>query len=95
MVVVFFEYIDDEVYVFWFWYWVGMVVFDENCDFFRVFGGGKLMKDNFFIGFFLNLIVWLNWKCVVKIGIFYNMKGEGFIKGGLYIVCKGSGGVVY
>uniref|UniRef100_A0A7I4DAF2 Peroxiredoxin-like 2A n=1 Tax=Physcomitrium patens TaxID=3218 RepID=A0A7I4DAF2_PHYPA len=95
LVAVLLEYIDDEVYAFWPRYWAGMVVLDENRDFFRALGGGKLMKDNLFTGFFLNPIARLNWKRAVKTGIPYNTKGEGFIKGGLYIVRKGSGGVAY
>ncbi|KAG0629588.1 hypothetical protein M758_1G115100 [Ceratodon purpureus] len=95
LVAVLLEDLDDEVWSFWPRYWAGMVVLDEKRDFFRALGGGKLMKDNLFTGFFLNPIARLNFKRATKTGIPYNAKGEGGIKGGLYIVRKGRGGVAY
>jgi hypothetical protein len=55
--------------------------------------GGKLMKDNLFMGFFLNPIARLNFKRATKTRIPYDLKGEGTISGGLYILRKGRGGV--
>lgn len=96
LVAVLLEDIDEEVWAFWPRYWAGMVVLDEKRDFFRALGGGKLMKDNLFTGFLLNPIARLNWKRAMKTGIKYNSKGEGLIKGGLFIVRRGRlGGVAY
>ncbi|KAG0618966.1 hypothetical protein M758_4G105200 [Ceratodon purpureus] len=95
LVAVLLEDIDEEVWAFWPRYWAGMVVLDENRDFFRALGGGKLMKDSLFTGFFLNPIARLNWKRAMKTGIQYNTRGEGTIKGGMFIVRPGKGGVAY
>jgi hypothetical protein len=95
LVAVLLEDIDEEVWAFWPRYWAGMVVLDEKRDFFRALGGGKLMKDSLFTGFFLNPIARLNWKRAMKTGIQYNTRGEGTIKGGMFIVRRGKAGVAY
>jgi hypothetical protein len=95
LVAVLLEDLDDEVWAFWPRYWAGMVLLDEKREFFTALGGGKLVKDNVFTGFFLNPIALLNFKRATKTGIPYNSKGEGLIKGGLYILRKGRGGVAY
>ncbi|XP_024372646.1 uncharacterized protein [Physcomitrium patens] len=95
LVAVLLEDIDEEVWAFWPRFWAGMVVLDEKRDFFRALGGGKLMKDNLFTGFCLNPLARLNWKRAMKTGIPGNARGEGLIKGGLFIVRRGKGGVSY
>lgn len=95
LVAVLLEDLDEEVWAFWPRYWAGVVVLDENRDFFRALGGGKLMKDNLFTGFLWNPIARFNFKRAMKTGVKYNAKGEGWIKGGLFIVRQGKGGVAY
>jgi hypothetical protein len=95
LVAVLHEHIEEEVWAFWPRYWGAMIVLDEKRDFFKALGGGKLMKDNFLTEFFLNPMARLNWKRALKTGIQYSSNGEGLIKGGLYIVRKGKGGVAY
>jgi len=89
------EHIDAEVRAFWPRYWGGMVVVDENREFFKALGGGTLAKEGLITGFFLNPVSKANWKRATDTGIEYNLTGEGNIKGGLYILRAGNGGVAY
>jgi len=89
------EHIDAEVRAFWPRYWGGMVVVDENREFFKALGGGMIPKENFITGFLLNPAAKANWKRATDTGIEYNLTGEGTIKGGLYILRAGNGGVAY
>jgi hypothetical protein len=72
-----------------------MVVVDENREFFKALGGGTIPKEGFITGFLLNPVAKANWKRATDTGIEYNLTGEGTIKGGLYILRTGNGGVAY
>lgn len=89
------EHIDSEVKSFWPRYWGGMVVVDEKRDLFKALGGGKLLKESLITGFMFNPIARSNWSRAKATGIEYTNTGEGTIKGGLYIVRRGKGGVAY
>ncbi|KAG0615394.1 hypothetical protein M758_5G037900 [Ceratodon purpureus] len=89
------EYIDAEVRAFWPRYWGGMVVVDEQRDFFKALGQGKLPKEGFVSGFLFNAAARANYKRATSTGVEGNFAGEGTIKGGLYIMRPGSGGVAY
>jgi hypothetical protein len=83
------------VKVFWPRYWGGLTVVDRNRDLFKSLGGGKLLKDDVVTGFLFNAQARRNWKRATATGFSYNLKGEGTIKGGLYIVGPGKTGVAY
>ncbi|KAM7487547.1 hypothetical protein LguiB_025031 [Lonicera macranthoides] len=89
------EHIESEVKNFWPRYWGGVVIFDKGMDFFKALGGGKLLKDKFISGFLFNPRAISNYKRAKAMGVEQNFKGEGEIKGGLYIVGKGKGGIAY
>lgn len=63
--------------------------------FFKALGGGKLLKDKFISGFVLNPRAIANYKRAKAMGIEQNFKGEGEIKGGLFIVGRGRTGIAY
>lgn len=71
------------------------MLFDRGQEFFKALGGGKLLKDKFISGFLLNPRAIANYKRAKAIGVEQNFKGEGLIKGGLFIVGKGKSGIAY
>ncbi|XP_052111972.1 uncharacterized protein LOC127739589 isoform X2 [Arachis duranensis] len=89
------EHIEAEVKDFWPRYWGGVVLFDRGRDFFKALGGGNLLKEKFLTGFLLNPRAISNYKRAKNMGIHQNFKGEGEIKGGLFIVGSGKGGIAY
>lgn len=89
------EYIESEVKDFWPRYWGGVVVYDQGMEFFKALGGGKLLKDKFLSGFLLNPRAIANYKRAKNLGVEQNFKGEGEIKGGLFIVGRGRSGIAY
>ncbi|KAK8526092.1 hypothetical protein V6N13_017158 [Hibiscus sabdariffa] len=89
------EHIESEVKDFWPRYWGGVVILDRTMEFFKALGGGKLLKDKFLSGFLLNPRALANYKRAKALGIHQNFKGEGEIKGGLFIVGKGGSGIAY
>ncbi|KAK9107106.1 hypothetical protein Syun_023117 [Stephania yunnanensis] len=95
LIAVLHEQIDSEVRDFWPRYWGGVVIHDRSMDFFKALGGGKLNKDKFITGFLLNPRAIANYKRAKAIGVEQNFKGEGEIKGGLFIVGSGKNGVAY
>lgn len=95
LVVVLNEHIDAEVRQFWPRYWGGMVVADTHRDFFKALGQGELPKEGFVTGFLLNSIAKANYKRAKATGVEGNYAGEGTIKGGLFIMRPGNGGVAY
>ena len=84
-----------QVRAFWPRYWGGMVVVDEQRDFFRALGQGKIPRENYLTGFFLSSTARANFKKANDLGIPWNARGEGNIKGGVYLIRAGSGGVAY
>ncbi|KAH6797869.1 hypothetical protein C2S52_022423 [Perilla frutescens var. hirtella] len=89
------EHIESEVKDFWPRYWGGAVLYDRGQEFFKALGGGKLLKDKFISGFLLNPRAIANYRRAKASGVENNFKGEGEIKGGLYIVGKGKSGIAY
>ncbi|XVF43311.1 hypothetical protein PTKIN_Ptkin02bG0030200 [Pterospermum kingtungense] len=89
------EHIESEVKDFWPRYWGGVVIFDRTMGFFKALGGGKLLKDKFLSGFLFNPRAIANYKRAKAMGIEQNFKGEGEIKGGLFIVGQGGTGIAY
>ncbi|KAL3830583.1 hypothetical protein ACJIZ3_019385 [Penstemon smallii] len=89
------EHIESEVKDFWPRYWGGAVLFDKGQEFFKALGGGKLLKDKFISGFLLNPRAIANYKRAKAVGVEQNFKGEGEIKGGLFIVGRGKSGIAY
>ncbi|CAM6041089.1 unnamed protein product [Sphagnum compactum] len=89
------EHIDAEVRAFWPRYWGGIVVVDEKREFFKALGGGRLNEENVITGVIFNKTARANWKRARATGIEFNSNGEGTIKGGLYIIRAGNGGVAY
>lgn len=80
---------------FWPRYWGGVVLFDQGMDFFKALGGGQLLKDKFISGFVFNPRAIANYKRAKAMGMENNFKGEGEIKGGLFIVGTGKSGIAY
>jgi hypothetical protein len=80
---------------FWPRYWGGAVLYDRGMEFFKALGGGKLLKDKFLSGFVFNPRAIANYKRAKAMGLEQNLKGEGEIKGGLFIVGSGKSGVAY
>lgn len=80
---------------FWPHYWGGGVVYDQGREFFKALGGGKLLKDKFISGFVLNPRAIANYKRAKAMGLEQNFKGEGEIKGGLFIIGRGRSGIAY
>ncbi|KAL2349084.1 hypothetical protein Fmac_003084 [Flemingia macrophylla] len=89
------EQIESEVKDFWPRYWGGVVLLDRGREFFKALGGGKLLKEKFVSGFLLNPRALSNFKRAKAMDIEYNFKGEGEIKGGLFIVGMGKSGIAY
>ncbi|PIA63306.1 hypothetical protein AQUCO_00200969v1 [Aquilegia coerulea] len=95
LIAVLHEHIDSEVQDFWPRYWGGVVVLDHNMDFFKALGGGKLLKDKFISGFVFNPRAIANYKRAKAMRLEQNFRGEGEIKGGLFIVGSGKSGIAY
>ncbi|KAJ7943277.1 Thioredoxin-like protein aaed1, chloroplastic [Quillaja saponaria] len=89
------EHIETEVKDFWPRYWGGVVLFDRNMEFFKALGGGKLLKEKFLSGFVFNPRAIANYKRAKSMGIEQNFRGEGEIKGGLFIVGSRRSGIAY
>ncbi|KAK6931396.1 Peroxiredoxin-like 2A/B/C [Dillenia turbinata] len=89
------EHIESEVKNFWPRYWGGVILFDQGMGFFKALGGGKLLKDKFLTGFVFNSRALANYKRAKAMGVQQNFKGEGEIKGGLFVVGSGKSGVAY
>lgn len=53
------------------------------------------MKENFISGFLLNPRAIANYKRAKAMGLEHNYRGEGDIKGGLFIIGKGKTGIAY
>nr|KYP45019.1 Uncharacterized protein C10orf58 [Cajanus cajan] len=87
------EHIESEVHDFWPRFWGGVVLLDRGRDFFKALGGGKLLKEKFLSGFLLNPRALSNYKRAKAMDIEYNFKGEGEIKGGLFIIGMGKRGI--
>uniref|UniRef100_A0A7I4B1B2 Peroxiredoxin-like 2A n=1 Tax=Physcomitrium patens TaxID=3218 RepID=A0A7I4B1B2_PHYPA len=58
----------------------------------RYWGG---MVVNYLTGFFLNPVAIANYKRSSSTGFDWNVRGKGNIKGDLYVIRAGSGGVAY
>lgn len=71
------------------------MLYDRNQEFFKALGGGKLLKEKFISGFLLNPRAIANYRRAKASGMQNNFKGEGEIKGGLFIVGKGKSGIAY
>lgn len=71
------------------------MVVDKRRDFFKALGQGKLPREGFVSGFVFNAAARANYKRATATGVEGNYTGEGTIKGGLYIMRPGSGGVAY
>ncbi|XP_031121718.1 uncharacterized protein LOC116024847 [Ipomoea triloba] len=95
LIAVIHEYIESEVKDFWPRYWGGAVLHDRGMEFFKALGGGQLLKDKFISGFLLNPRAIANYKRAKAMGLDQNFRGEGEIKGGLFIVGKGKTGIAY
>ncbi|GAA0157284.1 hypothetical protein LIER_14587 [Lithospermum erythrorhizon] len=95
LIAVLHEYIESEVKNFWPRYWGGVVLYDKGMGFFKALGGGKLLKEKFISGFFLNPRAIANFRRAKATGVKQNFKGEGEIKGGLFILGKGKSGIAY
>ncbi|PON76760.1 Peroxiredoxin-like FAM213/AAED [Trema orientale] len=89
------EHIESEVKDFWPRYWGGVVILDRNLEFFKALGGGELLKEKFISGFMFNPRAIANYRRAKALGIKQNFKGEGEIKGGLYVVGSGRSGIAY
>ena len=80
---------------FWPRYWGGVVLYDRSLNFFKALGGGELLKEKFLSGFLFNPRAITNYRRAKAMGIKQNFKGEGEIKGGLFIVGTGRSGIPY
>ncbi|CAN0923490.1 Peroxiredoxin-like 2A [Linum grandiflorum] len=89
------EYIESEVQDFWPRYWGGVVLLDRGLEFFKALGGGSLLKDKFITGFVFNPRAISNYKRAKAMGLDQNFRGEGEIKGGLFIVGRKKSGIAY
>ncbi|KAK1268058.1 hypothetical protein QJS04_geneDACA006674 [Acorus gramineus] len=95
LIAVLHEQIEPEVKDFWPRYWGGVVILDKGMEFFKALGGGSLLKDKFITGFLFNPRAIANYKRAKAIGLEYNFRGEGEIKGGLFVVGRGRTGIAY
>ncbi|EXB44920.1 hypothetical protein L484_026508 [Morus notabilis] len=86
---------EEKVKDFWPRYWGGVVLYDRGLDFFKALGGGELLKEKFLSGFVFNLRAIANYRRAKAMGIKQNLKGEGEIKGGLFIMGSGRSGIAY
>lgn len=68
---------------------------DAKKELFRALGGGELMRDKFLSGFVLNPRALANYKRAKGMGLKQNFKGQGEIKGGLFVIGSGRSGVAY
>ncbi|KAL3578596.1 hypothetical protein D5086_020100 [Populus alba] len=66
-----------------------------SMEFFKALDGGRLLKDKFISGFIFNPRAIANYKRAKAMGIDRNFKGEGEIKGGLFIVGRDKSGIAY
>ncbi|CAG8449232.1 2690_t:CDS:2 [Diversispora eburnea] len=87
------ENLENEVEEFNKDFWKGQVYLDEESSFYSTLGGGKLNVAG--ILNFLKPSVWSNLRSNFKTTIRGNMKGDGKITGGIYIINKGSKGVEF
>lgn len=71
------------------------MIFDRTMGFFKALGGGTLLKDKFITGFIFNPRAIANYKRAKAMRIEKNFKGEGEIKGGLFVVGSGRNGIAY
>ena len=71
------------------------MVVDEQRDFFKALGQGKVNRENYLTGFFLNPAARANFKRATVTEFPWNVRGTGNIKGGLYLIRAGAGGVAY
>ena len=71
------------------------MLFDRSMKFFKALGGGQLLKDSFISGFIFNPRAIANYKRAKATGSEQNFKGEGEIKGGLFIVGREKSGIAY
>ncbi|KAJ8760569.1 hypothetical protein K2173_015236 [Erythroxylum novogranatense] len=67
----------------------------RNMEFFKALGGGQLLKDKFLSGFVFNPRAIANYRRAKALGLEQNFRGEGEIKGGLFIVGSGKSGIAY
>ncbi|KAJ6794814.1 Uncharacterized protein M6B38_227900 [Iris pallida] len=95
LIAVLHEQIESEVKEFWPRYWGGIVVVDRALDFFKALGGGVLLRDKFVTGFLLNSRAISNYKRAKAIGLDQNFRGEGKIKGGMFVIGSGKRGIGY
>lgn len=95
LIAVLHEQIDSEIKEFWPRYWGGMVILDPAKGFFKALGGGVLLKDKFITGFLLNSRAISNYRRAKAIGLDSNLRGDGEIKGGLFIIGSGKKGIAY
>lgn len=95
LIAVLHEQIEPEIKEFWPRYWGGMVIIDPARDFFKALWGGVLVKDKFITGFLLNSRAISNFKRARATGIEQNLRGDGQIKGGLFIIGQGRRGIAY
>ncbi|KAK1292320.1 hypothetical protein QJS10_CPB17g00389 [Acorus calamus] len=95
LIAVLHEQIEPEVKDFWPRYWGGVVILDKGMEFFKALGGGSLLKDKFITGFLFNPRAIANYKRAKAIGLEHNFRGEGEIKGGLFVVGRGRTGIAY
>lgn len=72
------------------------MLFDRSMEFFKALdGGGQLLKEKVISGFIFNPRAIANYKRAKAMGIDQNFKGEGEIKGGLFIVGRDKSGIAY
>ncbi|MCD9638909.1 hypothetical protein HAX54_023082 [Datura stramonium] len=64
-------------------------------EFYKVLGGGNLLKDKFISGFLFYPRAYANYKQGKTMGMEQNFRGEGELKGGLCIVDRGKSGIAY
>lgn len=95
LIAVLHEQIEPEVKDFWPRYWGGMVILDRAREFFKALGNGVLLRDKFITGFLLNSRARSNYKRAKATGLEQNLRGEGEIKGGLFIIGRGRRGIAY
>ncbi|KAH6798669.1 hypothetical protein C2S51_035153 [Perilla frutescens var. frutescens] len=88
------EHIESEVKDFWPRYWGGAVLYDRGRSSSRPWWREAAQRQ-VHIWFLLNPRAIANYRRAKASGVENNFKGEGEIKGGLYIVGKGKSGIAY